>query len=149
MIVPEDMPKVKQPGYIYLIRLVGMTRECYKIGKTRQLGERLNQLQIFNNKKSILIAYGVSDDITRDERFMLDTFDRVCDHGEYFNFKVSTIPNVISRLRWCCKEVHTDFSYNGEPENYQRLLPYHLDDLTDDESYAFLTREQELLWGFR
>ncbi len=147
MIIPEDIPKVKQPGYIYLIRLVGMTGECYKIGKTRRLRERLNQLQMFNNKKSILIAYGVSDDIKSDERFILDFFVRECDHGEYFNFKISAIPRVISKLRMFCKEVHTDFSYNGEPLEYQRLLPHPLDTIIDDDFYAYQRREQQFLWG--
>lgn len=148
MIIPEPIPKVKQPGYIYLVRLAGMTTECYKLGRTRNLSKRIDQLQIFNNKKSILIAYGISEDIVGDEKFMLDSFIKNCDHGEYFNFKISALPNVINKLRWCCREVFTDFSYTGEPENYLRLLPYCVDDLIDDEEYAFHNREQEFLWGY-
>jgi len=148
MNIPDEIPKVKQPGYIYLIRLVGISRECYKLGKTRNLKKRLREIQAYNNKRAILLAYGFSSDIDGDESFILNRFKNQCECGEYFNFDVLMLDRVLIGLKKCCIEVFTDLSYSGQPIVFQRLMPYYLDDFVDDDGYYTLNRrEQNIVWG--
>jgi hypothetical protein len=167
MIIEPEIPKVKQPGYIYLIRLVSIFGEKYKIGKTRNIKNRKETLYVTNGMVIILIAYGYSPDSDKSERDLQNMFYVECIGGEYFRFSRGQVFDVMDKMQNICDHVITDITYPVCPndgialnisskrksltckccdysisfDNYmrqpQRLLPYSCDELSDDDNYFF------------
>lgn len=178
MIIHPEIPKVKQPGYIYLVRLVSVFGEKYKIGKTRNLKKRKETLYVTNGMVTILIAYGYSPDSDKSERDLQDQFCDECIGGEYFSFSRGQIFDVMNRMRDLCDHVITDSNYPTCPndgkemylsskrkllsckhcdykisfDNYmmkpQRLLPYSCDEMSDDDN-GFFNEKYNSVYNWR
>ena len=111
----------KQPGYIYLVRLNGMFKTTYKIGKTRSIKRRLETLSCQTGLKVILIAYGYTIDSTRTEQRILNLFYDNQIHGEYFQFNGIELISVIKAIGSICDCVITDYSDPVCPNDGKKL----------------------------
>jgi len=111
MILPPTIEIVRQPGYVYLVRLRGIYENKYKIGKTRDLKNRLGTICSQNGLKVQLIAYGYSNNMGVAEIKVQNKYRSHCVHGEYFHFNSGQLWDVIRTIGHTCGGfMETDYS---------------------------------------
>lgn len=79
----------KAPGFIYLLR-AGKTNQ-YKIGKTKDLKDRISGAQVTNHTKLSLVHCFYSSNIHEQEKQVLEYFDDVRLKGEWFKMNEKDI----------------------------------------------------------
>lgn len=77
----EKKPYVKKPGYVYLLKSLGL----YKIGKATNLKDRIKSYTTQNPHGIELITYTKTDDYTKLELEMHERFSDKRRKGEWFD----------------------------------------------------------------
>lgn len=178
MIFPEPIEPIPQPGYIYLIRLDSIYKTEYKIGKTRDLKNRIGTLQCQTGFRAILIAYGFSKNYSFAERRIQESYYDQCVHGEFFKFNCGQLWDVIKTIESYCCPFDTDYNipkcqYDHTPlvsrwntqtfrcptcgniisfDNYflgcDRMLPYACDELNHDDG-MYINDKYDAIYNWR
>jgi hypothetical protein len=87
--------KPPQEGYIYFIESIN---RYTKIGRSKNIGERLNGLISASPFKLYLKGYILSKDMVNDESYLHHKFKENRTNGEWFNVKYETIKTKVTEL---------------------------------------------------